>query len=71
MTSDRICLLIEFFNKRRFNWEKSNCVFARELRALMSETIEINPKDNLDGAPCPLTTFNKERLADNLVREKQ
>jgi hypothetical protein len=58
MTGDRICILSAHFRKLRIDWRKAKGVYARELQALMQETICIAPEllkpiTSLKGAPVP------------------
>lgn len=69
MTSQRLHFLLSHFRKFRIDWRKSKSAMARELQDYMDSEHKINPIDNLEGHPCPLTQFNQNSLADNLQRE--
>lgn len=66
-----VCRLTSFFRKRRIDWKNGKSVIARELQALMSETIVIDSKINLDGKHVPLSEAQKVRLIETLESEKK
>lgn len=70
MNGCRIAVLTKHFRTKGIHWPKANGVWAKELKSLMNGVDDIAP-ELLVAAPhgCPLTVFNQERLAENLLNE--
>jgi hypothetical protein len=71
MSGDRICLLTAHYRKIRVDWRTSKSPMARELQGLMSETIIINPEDNLIGKTIPLSETQLIRFEETIKAEQK